>query len=84
MLPHRVLRPLLTGGVLYSVGAVLNLLHWPVIWPGVFRAHELFHLFVMAGSQGSFQLRQEILRRVNLVAAPAKVNAVLIEEMLVN
>ena len=32
----------------------------------------------------AFQLRQEILRRVNLVAAPAKVNAVLIEEMLVN
>jgi len=26
----------------------------------------------------------EILRRVNLVIAPAKVNAVLIEEMLIN
>jgi flagellar FliL protein len=37
----------------------------------------------LAGSAGSFQLRAEILRRVNLVAAPGKVDAVLIEEMLV-
>ena len=52
---HRAVRPLLTGGVLYSVGAVLNLLHWPVLWPGVVRAHELFHLFVMAGSVAHFR-----------------------------
>ncbi|WP_421729425.1 flagellar basal body-associated FliL family protein [Brevundimonas sp.] len=37
----------------------------------------------LAGSAGSYQLRTEILRRVNLVAAPGKVDAVLIEEMLV-
>jgi len=49
-LSHRALRPLLTGGVLYTVGAVLNLLRWPLLWPGVFSAHELFHLFVMGGS----------------------------------
>jgi hemolysin III len=54
LMSHRALRPLLTGGVLYSVGAVLNLLHWPELWPGVFRAHELFHLFVMAGSLAHF------------------------------
>ena len=34
------------------------------------------------GSQGDFRLRQEIMQRVNLVIAPAKVEAVLIEEML--
>jgi flagellar protein FliL len=38
----------------------------------------------LSGSQGSYQLRMEILRRVNLVIAPHKVNAVLIEEMLIN
>ncbi len=38
----------------------------------------------LAGSAGSFQLRAEILRRVNLVAAPGKIDAVLIEEMLVS
>jgi flagellar protein FliL len=37
----------------------------------------------LAGSAGNFQLRAEILRRVNLIAAPGKVDAVLIEEMLV-
>ena len=36
------------------------------------------------GSAGTYQLKAEILRRVNLVAAPGKVDAVLIEEMLVN
>ena len=37
----------------------------------------------LAGSAGTHQLRQELLRRVNLIAAPGHVNAVLIEEMLV-
>jgi flagellar FliL protein len=37
----------------------------------------------LAGSAGSHQLRAEILRRVNLIAAPGTVDAVLIEEMLV-
>lgn len=37
----------------------------------------------LAGSAGSYQLRTEILRRVNLIAAPGKVDAVLIEKMLV-
>ena len=37
----------------------------------------------LAGSAGSYQLRAEILRRVNLIAAPGQVDAVLIEEMLV-
>ena len=37
----------------------------------------------LAGNAGTFQLRAEILRRVNLIAAPGKVDAVLIEEMLV-
>jgi hemolysin III len=47
---HRALLPIIVGGMSYSVGAVLNLLHWPVFYPGIFGAHELFHLFVLAGS----------------------------------
>ena len=38
----------------------------------------------LSGSAGSYQLRMEILRRVNLVIAPAKINAVLIQEMLIS
>jgi hemolysin III len=44
------LRPLWVGGVCYSVGAVINGVGWPALAPGVFGAHELFHLWVMAGS----------------------------------
>lgn len=54
------------------------------------RMKDMFQSFLrelrpedLAGSAGSFQLRAEILRRVNLIAAPGKVDAVLIEEMLV-
>ncbi|HKT53683.1 MAG TPA: flagellar basal body-associated FliL family protein [Caulobacteraceae bacterium] len=55
------------------------------------RMQDMFQTFLrelrpedLAGSQGSYQLRMELLRRVNLVIAPAKVNTVLIEEMLIN
>lgn len=37
----------------------------------------------LAGSAGAYRLRLELLRRVNLVIAPSSINAVLIEEMLV-
>lgn len=59
--------------------------------PDMPRMNDMFQTFLremrpedLAGSQGSYQLRMEILRRVNLLVAPHKVNAVLIEEMLVN
>jgi hemolysin III len=50
VVPHRALLPVILGGLFYSVGAVLNLLGWPALWPGVFGVHDLFHLFVIAGS----------------------------------
>ena len=55
------------------------------------RLQDMFQTFLrelrpedLSGSQGSYQLRMEILRRVNLVIAPSHANAVLIEEMLIN
>jgi flagellar FliL protein len=60
------------------------------ITPDVPRLKDMFDGFLrelrpddLSGSQGSYQLRMEIQRRVNLVIAPAKVNAVLIQEMLI-
>lgn len=54
------------------------------------RLQDMFTGFVrelrpedLSGSAGTYQLRAELLRRINLVAAPGKVDAVLIEEMLV-
>jgi hemolysin III len=53
---HRLLWPLLGGGVFYSIGALLNILDWPALWPGVFNAHDLFHFFVLAGSMSHYRL----------------------------
>lgn len=54
------------------------------------RMRDMFQAFLrelrpeeMQGSAATFQLKAELLRRVNLIAAPGKVDAVLIEEMLV-
>jgi hemolysin III len=51
---HRALLPVVLGGLSYSVGAVLNLLNWPILMPGVFGSHELFHVFVLAGSAAHY------------------------------
>lgn len=56
VVPHRALRPLVTGGLLYSTGAALNALRMPRLWPGTFGSHELFHLFVLAGSLAHYSL----------------------------
>ena len=62
-----------------------------LIEPNMPRLTDMFQTFLrelrpedLQGSQGSYQLRMEIQRRVNLVIAPSKINAVLIEEMLIN
>jgi flagellar FliL protein len=62
-----------------------------VLSPNMPRLQDVFQVFLremrpedLSGSQGGYQLRTEILRRVNLVIAPSRANAVLIEEMLVN
>ncbi len=59
--------------------------------PNMPRLQDMFQSFLrelrpedLSGSQGSYQLRMEILRRVNLVIQPSRANAVLIEEMLIN
>jgi hemolysin III len=49
-LSHAKLRPMWVGGLFYSAGAIFNAAHWPRLAPPVFGTHELFHLFVMAGS----------------------------------
>lgn len=52
--PHRILRPLLHGGIAYTVGAGFNLLHWPRSWPWLLGSHEIFHVFVLVGSYWHF------------------------------
>jgi hemolysin III len=58
---HRALLPVVAGGLSYSVGAVLNVLRWPVILPGTFEAHELFHFFVLMGSLAHYWFILEVV-----------------------
>ena len=55
------------------------------------RLADMFQTFLrelrpedLTGSQGTYQLRAELQRRVNLIIAPSKVNGVLIQEMLIS
>lgn len=59
--------------------------------PNMPRMQDMFQTFLrelrpedLSGSQGSYQLRMELLRRVSLLSGQDKVNAVLIEEMLIS
>ena len=54
LLSHRAMFLVVLGGVLYSIGALINLADAPILIPGVFGAHELFHVFVMAGTLAHF------------------------------
>ena len=47
---YSFVRPLLWGGCVYSVGAVLDFLRWPVLYRGVLGAHEAFHVAVLIGA----------------------------------
>ena len=45
---------LVTGGVVYSVGAAVFLSGRPALWPGRFGSHDLWHALVLTGSACHF------------------------------
>jgi hemolysin III len=49
-LPWTALATLALGGILYTIGAVIYARKKPDPFPKVFGYHEIFHLFVIAGS----------------------------------
>jgi hemolysin III len=49
-LTRRAMLPLVIGGLCYSIGAIINFVGWPNPVDNVFGNHEIFHLFVMAGT----------------------------------
>jgi hemolysin III len=55
-LPWGGLAWLLVGGAFYSFGAVIYARRRPDPWPAVFGYHEIWHLFVLAGSASHFVL----------------------------
>ena len=50
VVPWMAVGLLLLGGILYTIGAVIYALKWPDPFPSVLGFHEVFHLFVIAGS----------------------------------
>jgi hemolysin III len=56
---------LLIGGVFYTVGAVIYALKRPNPIPGRFGFHEIFHLFVLAGSASHFWLMYRYVLWIN-------------------
>jgi len=56
------LRWLVAGGVLYSVGSIFYISDRPRLWPGRFGAHEIWHLFVLAGSAAHFMVMLTLLQ----------------------
>lgn len=49
-LPLAAMIWLVAGGVMYTIGGVIYALKWPKITNKYFGFHEIFHLFVLAGS----------------------------------
>ncbi len=45
---------LLAGGLAYSVGSVIFATNRPRLWPGIFEAHDLWHVLVLTGSACHF------------------------------
>jgi channel protein (hemolysin III family) len=43
------IKPLLYGGIAYSIGGVVDFIHWRVVFPGVVHPHEVFHVAVLVG-----------------------------------
>ncbi|TMD68027.1 MAG: hemolysin III family protein [Chloroflexi bacterium] len=50
VVPWTAVALLLLGGVLYTIGAIIYARKWPDPFPRVLGFHEIFHLFVIAGS----------------------------------
>jgi hemolysin III len=55
-LPMEAVVLLLLGGLFYMVGMVAYATQRPRLWPRVFSYHEVFHVFVVAGSTAHYAM----------------------------
>lgn len=44
------------GGITYTIGSIIYATKKPVLWPGKFSSHELWHLFVLGGAACHFAM----------------------------
>ncbi len=54
VLPAAAVAWMIAGGVIYTLGAIVYATNRPRLWPGKFGAHDLWHVFVLAGSACHF------------------------------
>lgn len=66
-LPGDAIALIALGGVCYTIGAVFLLTERPRLWPRVFSYHEVFHVFVVAGSAAHYLLMFAYLARFGAV-----------------
>jgi hemolysin III len=50
VLSNTALAWLIAGGLVYTLGTIVYATDRPRLWPGKFGSHDLWHLFVLAGS----------------------------------
>ncbi len=63
---------------------MINLARWPVLWPGHFGSHELFHFFVIAGSASHiFFMLKIVVPASEPIPPPAKTDAAKPNQVLV-
>ncbi len=55
-LPAAAIELAVLGGLLYTAGLVFFATQRPRLWPGVFSYHEVFHVFVVAGSASHYTM----------------------------
>jgi channel protein (hemolysin III family) len=53
---------LLLGGLLYSIGAVIEFLGQPILWYGVIESHDVFHVFVLMAALCHWKLVYQIAK----------------------
>jgi len=53
-LPWTAVMLIILGGVFYTGGMIVMVTGHPKLWPRVFSSHEIFHIFVVAGSSVHF------------------------------
>ena len=46
----QMLKPVVIGGLIYSIGVIMDMFQFPVIITGILEHHELFHFFVIGGA----------------------------------
>jgi hemolysin III len=56
VMPPAAVAWLAAGGIIYTLGTIVYATDKPNLWPGRFTAHDLWHVFVLAGSACHFVL----------------------------